>query len=64
MCAGQVPVLLHAGQHGSITNTVVQQQLGVNKPTATRYLGELEKGGYLQETGTRGAGTEHQLIGS
>lgn len=62
--ADLVPVLLYAGQHGSITNTVVQQQLGVSKPTATRYLGELEKGGYLQKTGTRGAGTEYRLIGS
>ena len=59
-----VPVLLYAGQHGSVTNTVVQQQLGVSKPTARRYLGELEKGGYLQKTGTRGAGTEYRLIGS
>lgn len=62
--ADLVPVLLYAGQHGSITNTVVQKQLGVSKPTATRYLGELEKGGYLQKTGTRGAGTEYRLIGS
>ena len=62
--ADLVPVLLYAGQHGSITNTVVQQQLGVSKPTATRYLGELERGGYLQKTGTRGAGTEYRLIGS
>lgn len=62
--ADLVPVLLYAGQHGSITNTVVQQQLGVSKPTATRYLGELEKGGHLQKTGTRGAGTEYRLIGS
>ena len=62
--ADLVPVLLYAGQYGSITNTVVQQQLGVSKPTATRYLGELEKGGHLQKTGTRGAGTEYRLIGS
>ena len=62
--ADLVPVLLYAGQHGSATNTAVQQQLGVSKPTATRYLGELEKGGYLQKTGTRGAGTEYRLIGS
>lgn len=59
-----VPMLLYIGQHGSITNTVVQQQLGVSKSTATRYLGELKKGSYLQKTGTRGAGTEYRLIGS
>ncbi|MCC2548565.1 hypothetical protein LJY25_19110 [Hymenobacter sp. BT175] len=29
-----------------------------------RYLGELEKDGYLQKTGTSEAETEHQLIGS
>jgi ATP-dependent DNA helicase RecG len=62
--ADLVPVLLYVEQHGSITNTVVQQQLGVSKPTATRYLGELENGGYLHKTGTRGAGTEYRLIGS
>jgi ATP-dependent DNA helicase RecG len=62
--ADLIPVLLYAGQYGSVTNTVVQRQLGVSKPTATRYLGELEKGAYLQRTGTRGAGTEYRLIGS
>jgi ATP-dependent DNA helicase RecG len=62
--ADLVSVLLYTGQYGSITNTVVQQQLGVSKPTATRYLGELEKGGHLHKTGTRGAGTEYRLIGS
>lgn len=62
--ADLIPLLLYVKQHRNITNTVVQQQLGVSKPTATRYLGELEKGGYLQKTGTRGAGTEYRLIGS
>jgi ATP-dependent DNA helicase RecG len=57
------PVLLYAGQHGNITNTVVQQQLDVSKPTATRYLSELGKGGYQQKTGPHGAGTEYWLIG-
>jgi ATP-dependent DNA helicase RecG len=51
-------------RHGRINNTVVQQQLSVSKPTATRNLGELEKGGYLQKTGTCGAGTEYRLIGA
>ena len=46
-----VPVLRYAGQHGSVTSTVVQQQLGVSKPTATRYLCEL---GYLQKSGPAG----------
>ncbi|HEX8328325.1 MAG TPA: hypothetical protein VF629_12340 [Hymenobacter sp.] len=40
------------------------QQLGVSKLTATRCLGELEKGSYLQKARTRGAGTEYPLIGS
>jgi ATP-dependent DNA helicase RecG len=59
-----VPVLLYAGQHGSITNTLVQQQLGVSKPTATRYLSELEKGGWLQKSGKTGVGTQYTLLAS
>lgn len=57
-------ILLQVQQHGVTNNSIVQQQLGVSKPTATRYLGELERQGYLIKTGTRGAGTEYRLIGS
>jgi ATP-dependent DNA helicase RecG len=49
-----VLVLLYVRQHGSITNTVVQQQLGVSKPTATCYLGELEKGTTCRKLGPVG----------
>jgi len=59
-----IPLLLYARRHGSITNTVVLLQLDVSKPTATRYLGELEKKGYLQKTRTRGARTTYRLIDS
>lgn len=57
-------IVLYVQQHGVTNNSTVQQQLNVSKPTATRYLGELEKTGYLVKTGTRGAGTEYRLIGS
>lgn len=45
-------------QRGLLTNIVVQQ-LGVSLSTPMRCLDELEKGGYLQKTGTRGAETEY-----
>jgi Fic family protein len=42
----------------------VQQLAKVSKPTASRYLAELEKAGYLQKSGTTGVGTEYTLKGS
>ncbi|GAA4361324.1 hypothetical protein GCM10023185_28330 [Hymenobacter saemangeumensis] len=40
------------------------QQLGISKSTATRYLGELEKGSYLQKYVPCGAKMEYWSIGS
>ena len=56
-------LVLHVQHHATINNTTVQQLAGVSKPTATRYLSELEKAGYLQKTGTTGVGTEYTLKG-
>jgi len=59
-----IPLVLYVQEHGMLTNSRVQQLTGLSKPTATRYLTELEKAGYLQKTGTRGAGTAYHLMGS
>ena len=56
--------MLHVQRHATINNTTVQQLAHVSKPTATRYLAELEKVGYLQKIGTTGVGTEYALKGS
>ncbi|WP_246601670.1 ATP-binding protein [Hymenobacter profundi] len=59
-----IPLVLYVQEHGVLTNSLVQQLTGLSKPTATRYLTELEKTGYLQKTGTRGTGTAYHLVGS
>ena len=59
-----IPLVLHVQSQGTINNSTVQQLVGVSKPTASRYLAELEKAGYLQKTGTTGVGTEYILKGS
>lgn len=59
-----IPLVLHVQSQGTINNSTVQQLAGVSKPTASRYLAELEKAGYLQKTGTTGVGTEYILKGS
>ncbi|WP_210521683.1 ATP-binding protein [Hymenobacter terricola] len=59
-----IPLVLHAQDRGALTNTTVQQLAKVSKPTASRYLAELEKAGYLQKSGTTGVGTEYTLKGS
>jgi len=59
-----IPLVLHAQDQGALTNTTVQHLAKVSKPTASRYLAELEKAGYLQKFGTTGVGTEYTLKGS
>ncbi len=56
-----VKILLYVQENGRINNSGVQQLCGVSKPTATRYLSELEREKYLHKTGTTGTGTEYRL---
>ena len=58
-----IPLVLHVQTQGTINNTMVQRLMGVSKATATRYLAELEKTGYLQKVGSTGVGTEYLLKG-
>ncbi len=48
--------------HQQINNTIVQQLCKVSKPTATRYLTELEST-YLERIGETGKGTIYVLKG-
>ena len=57
-------IVLAAQAAGPVTNSAVQQLLGVSKSTATRYLNELDRAGYLQKSGTTGVGTGYVLKGS
>ncbi|RZK28697.1 MAG: winged helix-turn-helix transcriptional regulator [Hymenobacter sp.] len=59
-----IPIMLQVQTQGTTNNTAVQRLLGVSKPTASRYLAELEKNGYLGKTGSTGVGTEYTLKGS
>lgn len=55
-------IVLHIQEHESITNSQVQELCEVSKPTATRYLGDLE-GEYIEKVGTTGVGTSYILKG-
>ena len=55
-------IVLHIQEMGSISNSEVQELCGVSKPTATRYLGELE-GVYIEKVGSTGVGTSYVLKG-
>jgi ATP-dependent DNA helicase RecG len=57
-------VVLQVQATGEVTNSAVQQLLGVSKSTATRYLNELDHLNYLQRSGTTGVGTGYVLKGS
>jgi ATP-dependent DNA helicase RecG len=57
-------IVLTAQQTGEVTNSAVQQLLGVSKSTATRYLNELDRLEYLQRSGTTGVGTGYVIKGS
>jgi ATP-dependent DNA helicase RecG len=57
-------IVLTAQQLGEVTNSAIQQLLGVSKSTATRYLNELDRLDYLQRSGTTGVGTGYVLKGS
>ena len=59
-----IPIVLRVQTIGTVTNSAVQELLGVSKSTATRYLNELDRAGYLQKSGTTGVGTEYVLKGS
>ncbi len=56
-----IKIILYVQEKGRINNSLVQQLCNVSKPTATRYLSELEREKYLHKTGTTGAGTEYSL---
>lgn len=58
-----IKIILHVQKHGSITNSEVQELCEVAKRTATRYLSDLD-GNYLQNTGTKGAGSSYILNGA
>jgi len=57
----QHKILLYVIKNRHITNSNVQRLLDISKPTATRILKTLEK--YLEQVGTRGAGTFYRLRG-
>ncbi len=56
-----IKIILYVQENGRINNSGVRQLCGVSKPTATRYLSELEREKYLHKTGTTEAGTEYHL---
>jgi ATP-dependent DNA helicase RecG len=56
-------IVLYIQENGSISNTEVQNISMVSKPTATRYLGELE-GKLIEKVGTTGVGTKYILKGT
>lgn len=58
-----IEILLYAKKSGSISNSIVQNLLGVSKRTATRYLSELD-GEYIFRKGDTGKGTVYKLKGS
>lgn len=55
-------IVLFVQEKGSINNSDVQEICKVSKPTATRYLGELE-GVYIEKVGSTGVGTAYILKG-
>lgn len=59
-----VKIVLAVQASGAVTNSAVQQLAGVSKSTATRFLNELDRLGFLQKSGTTGVGTEYVLKGS
>jgi len=59
-----IKIVLTVQTSGAITNSAVQQLAGVSKSTATRFLNELDRLGFLQKSGTTGVGTEYVLKGS
>ncbi|SMB79542.1 ATP-dependent DNA helicase RecG, partial [Hymenobacter roseosalivarius DSM 11622] len=59
-----IKIVLLVQSVGSVTNSAVQRLTGVSKSTATRFLNELDRLGFLQKSGTTGVGTEYVLKGS
>jgi ATP-dependent DNA helicase RecG len=57
----QVKAMQYVKEKGRITNTEYQEFFGVSKKTASNDLGNLEKRGILERTGTKGAGTFYCL---
>jgi ATP-dependent DNA helicase RecG len=56
-------IVLYVQEHGSVSNSIVQEICEVSKRTATRYLTDLEEN-YLAKSGTTGAGTNYILKGA
>jgi ATP-dependent DNA helicase RecG len=59
-----IKIVLLVQTAGTVTNSGVQELNGVSKSTATRFLNELDRLGFLQKSGTTGVGTEYVLKGS
>jgi len=58
-----ITIVLYVQEHGSVSNSIVQEICEVSKRTATRYLTDLEEN-YLAKSGTTGAGTNYILKGA
>ena len=52
-------IVHHVIKNGSVTNSEVQTLLSTSKPTATRILKSLDQ--FLEQVGTRGAGTYYRI---
>ena len=57
-----IKIILYLQANETITNSEVQKICEVSKPTATRYLKELE-GDFIEKMGTTGVGTAYVLKG-
>lgn len=57
-----IPIIEYVLQNETITNSIVQQILGISKPTASRILQQLDN--WLEIQGTTGKGTFYTLKGS
>jgi ATP-dependent DNA helicase RecG len=53
-------IILYVQEKGSISNSEVQSLLKVSKPTASRYLHDLD-GRFLEKVGSTGKGTSYKL---
>lgn len=47
---------------GRLTNNHIEQMLGISDATATRYLEELEKGGFVRQVGTTGQHVYYERV--
>ena len=57
-----IQIVLYLQDNETVTNSEVQKLCKVSKPTATRYLKDLE-GDFIEKMGTTGVGTAYVLKG-